>query len=281
MAAAPPPGLDAPPVPRPAALLAGAAAVLAGYLAGRTLFERTGDWLAAHGVSAGLAAIVPLPLYVGLVFAGVGLAVRIAGPAADPRPELRLSRRVRRPAAAGLLVGAVLVAAVYAVALVAGWATVTGAAPTAHLASALAGYAILYGGIAYSEEVVFRGALLGLLGRWAGLQAVVVTSALFALVHEAASATPARMLGLLLLGMLLALLRLRSGSLWPAIAAHWSFHFLSYALVLGLPPIRLSLTGPVGLVGTPDQLDAGAVAIAALVIAGVVMARNPSPGGEG
>jgi membrane protease YdiL (CAAX protease family) len=225
-------------------------------------------WLAAHGVSAGLAVIVPLPIYVGLVIAGISVAVRATGPAADPGAHLALSARVRRQAAAGFLLGVSLAAVVYAVAIVAGWATLRFAAPSAHLAASLAGYAILYGAIAFSEELVFRGTLLGLLGRWTGpWLAVVLSSVLFAAVHVAASITWARLLGVFLFGLLLALLRLRTRSLWPAIAAHWSFHFLSFALVLGLPPVGVSLTGPIAVVGTPDQLDAGLLGVAAVAIA--------------
>jgi membrane protease YdiL (CAAX protease family) len=250
------------------AVVAGSAAVLAGYLGGRTLFERLSAWLAAHGVSAGLAVIVPLPIYVGLVIAGISVAVRAAGPAADPGAHLALSARVRRQAAAGFLLGVSLAAVVYAVAILAGWATLRFAAPSAHLVASLAGYAILYGAIAYSEELVFRGALLGLLGRWSGpWLAVVLSSALFAAVHVAASITWTRLLGVFLFGLLLALLRLRTGSLWPAIASHWSFHFLSFALVLGLPPVGVSLTGSIWVVGTPDQVDAGLLGIAAIAVA--------------
>jgi membrane protease YdiL (CAAX protease family) len=271
MDAARPPRLDVsssgPTLPGALALAAAGGVVLAGYFAGRTSFERLGAWLAAEGVGAGVAAIAPLPVYVGLVLAGIGVAIRLAGPAADPRPALRLFSSARSTGA-GLIVGAALVAAAYAVAVLAGWATMGITFPTAHLASALAGYAILYAGIACSEELVFRGTLLGLLGRWAGVwPAVILTSALFAMAHLGASVTWARLLGVFLLGVLLALLRLRARSLWPAIAAHWSFHFLSYAAALGLPPLRVALTGPLALVGTADQLDAGLLTIAALAIA--------------
>jgi membrane protease YdiL (CAAX protease family) len=264
----------------PRRLLSACAVVLAGYLAGRWLFERADAWLTAGGVSAGPAAVVALAPYTALVLEAIWVAVRLAGPPADPRPGLSRSRATTLPTAGALALAALPVVAVYAFAVAAGWAALERVSPTAHLATGLAGYAVLYAGIAVNEELVFRGVLLGLLGRWTGLAAgVVLSSALFAAVHVAASVTWGRMAGVFLLGLLLALLRLRSGSLWPAIAAHWSFHVLSYAAVLGLPPLRVVLTGPVALVGTADQLDAGLLMILALAaaVSGCVLSTRGRP----
>jgi membrane protease YdiL (CAAX protease family) len=264
----------------PRRLLSACAVVLAGYLAGRWLFERSDAWLMAGGVSAGLAAVVALAPYAALVVAAIRVAVWLAGPPADPRPALRGFRATTLPTAGALVLAALLVVAVYGFAVAARWAVLERASPTMHLATGLAGYAVLYAGIAANEELVFRGVLLGLLGRWVGLTAgVALTSALFAAVHVAASVTWGRMAGVFLLGLLLALFRLRSGSLWPAIAAHWSFHVLSYAAVLGLPPLRVALTGPVALVGTADQLDAGLLMILALAaaVSGGLLATRGRP----
>jgi membrane protease YdiL (CAAX protease family) len=253
---------------RRTALPAGGSVALAGYLAGRALFEQSSAWLAGRGAGAGLATILPLPAYVAVVLAGVWAAVRIAGAAADPGPALRLSPRVARASAAAGLLALLLVTVVYAAAVLGGWATAERAAPGARLASTLTAYAVLYAAVAWNEEVVFRGAVLGVLGRWGGPRlGIAGSSALFALVHLGTSATWTRLLGVFLLGVLLALVRLSAGSLWPSIALHWTFHVLSYAAVLGLPPLRLALTGPVALTGTADQLDAGALMILALAVA--------------
>jgi membrane protease YdiL (CAAX protease family) len=101
---------------------------------------------------------------------------------------------------------------------------------------------------------------------------VVATSALFAAVHVLGSATWERLASIFLLGVLLALLRIRSGSLWPTIACHWGFQVFSYAAVLGVLPARLVLRGSVLLVGRADQLDAGLVSIVALAAATVCAA---------
>jgi len=67
------------------------------------------------------------------------------------------------------------------------------------------------------EEVLFRGLLLQLLRRRAGWRSAIVWSAvLFALYHL----NPVVLLPVCLVGMYLALLVWRSGSLYPAIVAH-------------------------------------------------------------
>jgi membrane protease YdiL (CAAX protease family) len=250
------------------ALPAGGAVALLAYLSGRALFEQSSGWLAGRGLGAGSSTILPLPAYAAVVLAGVWAAARISGAPADPRAALRLSSRVVRASGAAALLAVLLVTAVYAASVLGGWAAPERVSPGARLASTLAAYAVLYAVIAWNEELVFRGALLGLLTRWGGPRlGVVASSALFALVHLAVSATWTRLLGVFLLGILLALVRLSARSLWPAIALHWAFHVLSYAAALGLPPLRVVLTGPVALTGTADQLDAGALMIVALAVA--------------
>jgi membrane protease YdiL (CAAX protease family) len=260
----------------PRAVLAGLI-VLLGYLAGRAAFEWAGAALAARGLSPGLAALAPAPIYVGLVVAAVWGAARVVpsvqmvwaslGPASSPRRQL----------AAGVVLSALLVAAVFAVELAGGWLAVARAALSARLLSGIAGYFLLYAVIAFNEELVFRGALLTLLsgpgGRVAG---VVGSSLLFTAVHVADVATSQRLIGLFLLGVVLAQLYLWSRSLWLPIAVHWGVHALSFAAVLGLPPLRLVLSGPVGLIGTADQLDAGWVTILALAVLAVLLTRAPA-----
>lgn len=79
------------------------------------------------------------------------------------------------------------------------------------------------------EELVFRGYLHRVLGARYGIgRSIWVTSALFALIHF----NPASILALFALGAIFALLRTRSGSIWPAILAHAVQNGLSSALVL-------------------------------------------------
>ncbi|MCL6648499.1 MAG: CPBP family intramembrane metalloprotease [Chloroflexi bacterium] len=79
-----------------------------------------------------------------------------------------------------------------------------------------------------AEEAFFRGLVLqGLIGRLGAVGAVVVSSLLFALSHLVPQVIPP----IFLLGILLALLRLWSGSLWPAILLHSLFNTLSLVAV--------------------------------------------------
>jgi sodium transport system permease protein len=77
---------------------------------------------------------------------------------------------------------------------------------------------------ALSEEVVVRGVLLPSLARWRGpLFAVVGSSMLFALMHD-----PYRYAFTLAVGLVLGVLRLRAGSLWPPIVAHATLNTLTF-----------------------------------------------------
>ena len=153
-------------------------------------------------------------------FAAPALLVTAAGAGA------RAGLGLRRPPAAALL-GAALLGATFwlpSAALVAPWferfqteadaslaATLTGADP---LLVRLAVLAVLPG---LCEELLVRGAILrGLAPRLGAAGAVVASSAFFALLHL----SPARALPSALLGAVLAVIALRSGSLWPAVLAH-------------------------------------------------------------
>ena len=84
-----------------------------------------------------------------------------------------------------------------------------------------------------AEEVLFRGIALPLLAkRWGAGAAVVVTSLVFASLHfNAASFAP-----LFVLGLVLALAYVYSGSLWTSIAIHGLFNGINIALLYaGLP----------------------------------------------
>jgi membrane protease YdiL (CAAX protease family) len=82
------------------------------------------------------------------------------------------------------------------------------------------------------EELLFRGVLLSaLLQRWPVVPSALISSALFALVHLSGLqfqwfALPQ----LMLLALLLAWLRLRSGSIWPAVVAHGTHNLLAVAV---------------------------------------------------
>ncbi|NJD65064.1 MAG: CPBP family intramembrane metalloprotease, partial [Chloroflexi bacterium] len=78
------------------------------------------------------------------------------------------------------------------------------------------------------EELFYRGLVFGGLAEWGFVPAAVVSSALFALSHlDAGSIIP-----FTALGMTMAWLYWRSGSLWDAIAFHVLFNLLSFILLI-------------------------------------------------
>jgi membrane protease YdiL (CAAX protease family) len=67
------------------------------------------------------------------------------------------------------------------------------------------------------EELVFRGLLYGYVaGRWGGLAALIISTLAFAAAHL----EPIHVALVLPIGLLLGWTRMRTNSLWPAIAAH-------------------------------------------------------------
>lgn len=81
------------------------------------------------------------------------------------------------------------------------------------------------------EELIFRGVLLKMFGASCGVGfAVIITAALFALTHTEA----VQMLYTFVLGVILAVIRIRSTSLWPPIFLHLSFN-ITGAVVMMAP----------------------------------------------
>ena len=78
------------------------------------------------------------------------------------------------------------------------------------------------------EELFYRGLVFGGLAAWGFVPAAVVSSALFALSHMDAGA----LIPFTVLGLAMAWLYWRSGSLWDAIAFHVLFNLLSFILLI-------------------------------------------------
>lgn len=79
------------------------------------------------------------------------------------------------------------------------------------------------------EELVFRGYLVRVLGeRYGTARAVIVTAVLFAAIHL----NPASVIALFALGVVFALLRVWTGSIWPSVIAHALQNGTSSAMVL-------------------------------------------------
>ena len=253
-------------------LIASAAIILLGYIGGRAAFERAAGLLGNNGLGPGVASIAPGPFYLGIVVAAVWVATRLYIPLGVVWDTLRISRQTLRSIGAGVLGSALLMASVYGVDFVRGWITVKRVEPSTRLILDLSAYAVLYAIIAFNEELVFRGGLLESLNRLGGpLCGMVGSSILFAMVHLADNPPWQRLFGLFLFGLALAELYLIARSLWLPITVHWGVSVLSFAAVIGLPPIRIYLSGPVWLIGTSDQPDAGWVMIAALAVANVAL----------
>jgi membrane protease YdiL (CAAX protease family) len=78
---------------------------------------------------------------------------------------------------------------------------------------------------AVCEELVMRGVLLpSLASRTGAVPAVLLTAAIFALIHL----DPIRLLFTFVLGFLLGLLRLRTRSLWPPVVVHSTLNALTF-----------------------------------------------------
>ena len=95
------------------------------------------------------------------------------------------------------------------------------------------GYFVLCLLTPFVEEMVFRGAILRtLLGsvsnHWV---AILISAALFAVVHL----NPAQMPHALLMGLLLGWMYSRTGSILPGVAVHWVNNTVAYALYLLFP----------------------------------------------
>ncbi len=79
---------------------------------------------------------------------------------------------------------------------------------------------------ALAEELVMRGVLLTSLAvRLGAVLSVVVTAALFAVIHD-----PLRLLFAFVLGLVFGLVRLRTGSLWPSVVVHATLNTLTFLI---------------------------------------------------
>jgi membrane protease YdiL (CAAX protease family) len=167
----------------------------------------------------------------------------------------------------GGLAASLLLAALGAWLLLAGWLHVTGWSETARrgvIAPALWGLAqlvvfALQGG---AEEVFCRGYLLRALCRWRGaIVGLLITSPLFGVLHALnPGVSGIAILNTSLVGLLLGLVVIRI-SLWAAIALHavWNF-LLAFALgqpVSGFPLPGLIATGPAERERDPGEHERG------------------------
>ncbi len=129
----------------------------------------------------------------------------------------------------------------------------------------------------WTEEPLFRGLLLGgLARRHRAIPSVLVTAALFSLIHL----NPAQMPTAFLIGLLYGWVFLKTQSLWPCIAAHTIHNGLGFLAIYFMSmEIEGYNSDPQQLAFQPLWLDAIALALAGLGILGLIRAtRNPNAG---
>lgn len=85
----------------------------------------------------------------------------------------------------------------------------------------------------FFEELMFRGWIYGgLAKRWGHTAAMVISAALFAVIHGDAPALPA----LFVLGLIFAWVYRRSGSLWASILVHAMWNATTFSLLISVMP---------------------------------------------
>jgi membrane protease YdiL (CAAX protease family) len=136
-----------------------------------------------------------------------------------------------------------------------GWET----APAAQVMNTVTVSAANNAAAVWNEEMVFRGYGFDILRRAFGVYpAAVISTVLFAVYHGFGVR---RLLALNLLGAVLLLLRLETGSLWFPIGFHWAWNIVQEAVIGNpalAPSIRpLHVRGPEAWIGRPGAVQPG------------------------
>jgi membrane protease YdiL (CAAX protease family) len=150
---------------------------------------------------------------------------------------------------------------------------------------AMARLLVLLAPAALWEELALRGYLLsGLRERFGANAALFVTSGLFGVLHlQNAGATAWSTAAVTLAGGFLGMVRLATGSLYAAWAAHLAWNFVMagilHAPVSGLgmtaPNYRIVDAGPDWLTGGPWGPEGGAAAMFGMAVAFIYLQRRP------
>lgn len=141
----------------------------------------------------------------------------------------------------GLGVGAACIAAVF---------IVLGAAGHVHIASRqpmfswdIVLYLLLFTLVGFSEEIAFRGYIMQSIPGPRRIWAVVLSSLLFAVLHMGNNAfSLLAFINIALVGIVLALMTLWSGSIWMAIGFHITWNYFQ-GMVFGFPVSGLPMRG--------------------------------------
>lgn len=238
----------------------------------------------ALGAARGSSKVSFAVMLSGALLAGWGMLVFV-----DRRPAgalgFALEPAAVRDSAAGMGVGAAMLAgavAVLAVASMARWVADEGTMPeyVAALASSFAFLAVA----AAAEEALFRGyafqALVQGIGVW---PAVLGSSALFALLHgNNPNVTPVALANIFLAGVMLAVAYLRTRSLWFATGVHlgWNWTMASLldfpvsGIVMDVPLYTGRETGPDWMTGGAFGPEAGLAASLTIALGAAWMWRT-------
>ncbi|MEY3964595.1 MAG: hypothetical protein RLZZ106_1850 [Cyanobacteriota bacterium] len=244
------------------------AALVAVFLGGQLLLK-------ALGVPATLqASLAALPAMAALL---LSLPVRLRRCWAEPQPWRRLGVLGSKAAVAKALVRGVL-KAIGLLALVIAALALTGQLSwLPRLNAGLLLNAVALGlGVAFAEELLFRGWLLGELSLLLGPQrALWLQAALFSLVHTRFNLPKVELIGLLvgllLLGLALGLQRRADGGLlWGAIGLHGGLVAGWFVLHQGL--VAINPSAPTWLMG-PDNPIGGLIGWLGLAL--LLLARRP------
>lgn len=263
-------------------------------VAGQLLVSVVPAWLLAP--SSAWAWPINATLVALVVAAATGLVGRTLDRRGFGEFGLHLDRRWWADFGAGVMIGAMLMAGIFAVELGAGWVTIegrwVGAAPGQSFGVALLGPLVLFIAVGFYEELLFRGYQLrnlaeGLEGprvspRLALVLATVLSSLAFGIVHARnPGASVTSTIAVSLAGCMLGLGLLWTGELGLSIGLHLSWNFCQgnvwgFAVSgndAGPRVLAIRQTGDPVLTGGAFGPEAGIVGIVAMLIGvGLILA---------
>ncbi len=182
----------------------------------------------------------------------------------------RAAARVR-PLVMGFLAGCLLIGVVCGALSVLGMLSIVDSPVTSSWIAAAARVSAVLLVASLAEELICRGYLLSVIRDGVGMPAaVVITSALFGLLHLGnAGSTPQSVAVVTLAGLLLAMVRIALKSLYAAWLAHFAWNWIMavplHAPVSGIqfesPGYRAITSGPAWLSGGPWGPEGGVVAV--------------------
>ncbi|WP_158606686.1 CPBP family intramembrane glutamic endopeptidase [Paenibacillus ginsengarvi] len=191
----------------------------------------------------------------------------------------RMNRAAFADLARGMGIGVVLMAAIFVLMLAAGVIRIDSIRTDAAVWADMAAYLLLFALVALNEELFSRGYVQGLIGYRFGTGAAIICSSLFfSLLHAfnpGALEQPVPLLNIFIAGVLLAVCREVSGTLWLPIGLHFTWNYVQ-GNVFGfevsgtkvVSPLQITAEGsPLwsgGSFGAEGSLIATAVMLAAI-----------------